>query len=294
VDFLNLLRQHKLVVGDGAMASQLIARGLPAGVPGELWNLDKPELVEAVQCQYVEAGAHYVLTNTFSANAMTLGRHGLEDRLEEINTAAVEIARRATGGKALVVGDIGPTGALLEPLGDLTPQRAHEAFAAQARALAAAGVDAFIAETFDSSAELRIALSAAREASEAPLIASMKFSPEPSGNYHSMMGETPRELVAVAHELGCAVVGTNCGHGIATMVPLTAQIARLTRLPIIVQPNAGLPKLVGGKTVYSENASSFSQHLPSLHEAGARVIGGCCGTTAGHVKAIRAFADGLD
>jgi 5-methyltetrahydrofolate--homocysteine methyltransferase len=294
VNFLSLLHQHKLLVGDGAMGSRLIARGLPVDVPGELWNVEKPDAVEAVHREYVRAGAQYVLTNTFGGNAVALGKRGLAARLEEINTAAAELALRAAGEKAVVFGDMGPAGELLEPLGELSRQEAHDAFAAQAGALAAAGAHAIIAETFDSAEELRIALAAAREVCELPLVASMKFNPEPAGTYHSMMGDSPEQLVAVAEELSCAVVGTNCGHGIRTMLALVAQIAALTDLPVICQPNAGLPELAGGKTVYREDASMFAEHLPALYEAGAAIIGGCCGTTAEHIRAIRALADRLD
>jgi len=289
--FGELLSRQKLVVGDGAMGSALIARGLPPGVPGDLWNVERPLVVEAVHRDYVEAGAQYLLTNTFGANAVALERYGLGWRVQEINEAAVRVARRAAGERAAVLGDLGPTGALLVPLGSLAEQDAHRAYATQVRALA--GADALIAETFESSAELRIALEAARQLCELPLIASMKFSPERTGRYRTMMGEGPEALVALAHELGCVAVGTNCGQGIATMVGLVAQLAQLTDLPIIAQPNAGQPRLEGGRTLYAEDARAFAEHLERLFEAGARIIGGCCGTTAEHVRAIRRFADGL-
>ncbi len=294
VDFLGLIQQSRLVVCDGAMGTQLIARGLPAGVPGELWDLERPEVVEAIQRQYVAAGAELLLTNTFGANGVALARHGLADRLEEVNVTAVRIARRAAGTRAAVVGDLGPTGSLLAPVGNLSEQQARTAYAAQVRALASAGVDAIIAETFDSSQELRIALSEARDVGGLPLIASMKFTREKTGRYRTMMGEAPQALLAAAHELGCAVVGTNCGQGIATMVGLVAEIAALTDLPVIAQPNAGQPRLVAGRTLYEEDAATFAKHLPALFEAGGRLIGGCCGTTAEHVRAIRTFADSLE
>jgi 5-methyltetrahydrofolate--homocysteine methyltransferase len=240
----------------------------------------------------VEAGSCIVLTNTFGGNAVALARHGLADRLREINEAAVRIARRAAGDGALVIGDVGPTGELLAPLGKLSPEGASEAFAAQIKALASAGVDGIIAETFDSSEELRIALEAALEACDLPLIASMKLQPEKSGRYRSMMGEGPKHLASVAEGLGCAALGANCGQGIATMVGLVAEIAKLTPRPIIAQPNAGNPALVEGKTIYWEDASVFARHVPELYRAGARIIGGCCGATAEHIRAIRKFADG--
>lgn len=293
MDLLSCLEQRKLVVGDGAMGTRLMDEGLPAGTPGELWNLDRPDVVNAVQRSYVEAGAEYLLTNTFGGNAPALARHGLEDEMEQVNRVAVRIARNAAGGRAAVLGDIGPTGRLLVPIGDLSREEAREGFEAQARALAAAGVDAIIAETFDSSEELLIALAAARAACDLPLVASMKFQCEASGRYRTMMGDGPEQLVAVALEAGCAVVGTNCGQGIGTMAGLVAEIAKLTELPIIAQPNAGLPRLIGGQTIYQEDPSVFAEGLRDLYVAGARIIGGCCGTTAEHIAAIRSFADSL-
>ena len=294
MDFLALLDQHTVVAGDGAMGSRLIARGLPADTPGELWNLENPDAIRQAHRTYVDAGARYVLTNTFGANTVSLARHGLEDRIEEINRAAVENAREAAGDRAAVLGDLGPTGRLLKPIGTLSQADAREAFARQAAALVEAGVDAFIAETFDSSAELRLALEAARGAADLPLIASMKFTAEDSGRYRSVMGEGPDQLVETATEVGCAVVGTNCGQGIATMIGLVGKLSAATDLPILAQPNAGSPRLEGETTVYDEGADVFAEHLPALHQNGARIIGGCCGTTADHVRAIRAFADSLD
>jgi len=293
MDFRAILTQHKLVVGDGAMGSQLMARGLPGGVPGDLWNLERPEVVEAIQRDYVQAGAQFLLTNTLGANAVALGRYGLAERLEEVNAAAVQIARRASEGRAAVLADLGPTGELLEPLGTLSRAKAAEAFAAQVQALVRAGVDGFIGQTFESSEELWIALDAARQACALPLIASMKFQPVKGGGYRTMMGEGPDRLAALARELGCTAVGTNCGQGIGTMVGAVAEIAKLTDLPVLAEPNAGLPALVEGRTVYREDAAVFARHLPELYRAGARIIGGCCGTAAEHIRAIRRFADSL-
>jgi len=293
VEFLSLLEGKRLVVGDGAMGTQLMARGLGPAECGELWNVEKPEAVEAVLGGYVEAGADFVLTNTFGANRIGLGRHGLSERLAEVNRAAVGVARQAAAGEALVVGGLGPTGKLLEPYGDLTPEELQAAFLPQVRALAEAGVDAIICETFESSEELRLVLTTARGCCDLPLMACMKFTPERSGRFRTMMGEGPDALVRVAEGCGCAVAGTNCGQGIRTMARLAAELRELTDLPLIVEPNAGVPQLAGGRTVYPEDAVTFSRFLPDVYEAGARIIGGCCGTTAGHVRAIRAFADSV-
>jgi len=293
MDFCAFIRSRKLVVGDGAMGTQLMSRGLEPGLCGESWNLDRPKEIEDIQRSYVDAGADYLLTNTFGGNPIALRRHNLEERTEQINAAAVEIARRAARGKAAVLGDIGPTGQMLLPVGELTQDQAREAFRRQASALAAAGADAIMAETFDSAEELRLALSAARQVCGLPLIASMKFQREQSGRYRSMMGQGPEQLVCVAEEVQCAAVGSNCGQGIDTMPALVEQIAALTDLPIIVQPNAGMPELVQGKTVYRQDPRVFERFVPALYEAGARIIGGCCGTNAEHIRVIRRFADSL-
>jgi len=295
VDLHELLGQRPVLVGDGAMGTQLMARGLSAGECGERWNVENSDAVQGIQREYVEAGADYLLTNTFGANPIALGRHGLAEETEAFNRAAVEIARRAAGGQALVFGDVGPTGGLLEPFGTLTKDEVRSAFARQVAALVQAGADVVICETFESSEELRLALQAAGDCCDVPLIASMKFTPEPSGRYRSMMGEGPEQVTRVAEECGCAAVGTNCGQGIATMPDLVAELARLRSAdtPVIVQPNAGVPKLVSGETVYPESPSDFAEVLPALYRAGARIIGGCCGTTTEHIRTIRQFADSL-
>ena len=293
MDFRALIESKKLIVGDGAMGTQLMAAGLEPGLCGEIWNLERPDEIEQVQRSYVEAGAEYLLTNTFGGNPIALRRHNLEERTEEVNAAAVEIARRAAAGRAAILGDIGPTGQMLHPIGELTEERALEAFRRQAASLAAAGADAIIAETFDSADELLLALRAAREVCDLPLIASMKFQWEPGGRYRTLMGEGPEQLVRVAQTVQCAAVGTNCGQGIDTMPPLVEQLNALTEIPLIAQPNAGMPELVEGKTVYRQDPPTFERYVPALYEAGAHIIGGCCGTTAGHIRVIRRFADSL-
>ena len=293
MDLLTVLETRPLLVGDGAMGSQLIDRGLPADVPGELWNLERADIIASIQRAYAEAGADYLITNTFGANSISLARHGIEDQGESINQAAVQIARKAGGNSVVILGGLGPTGGLVEPLGDLDERTVSNAYAAQVRALASAGSNAIVAETFESSQEAALALKAAREECDLPLILSMKLSPARNGDYRSMMGEGPEKLVKTARECDCAVVGTNCGHGIASMAGLVGRIAGLTDLPVIAQPNAGQPELVEGKTVYHETAETFAQHLEELYEAGAKIIGGCCGTSPSHVQVVSQFADDL-
>ena len=293
MDFVEFIEEHAVVVGDGAMGSQLMCRGLTASECGELWNLENADAVELVQREYAEAGADLLITNTFSANAIVCARHGVGEMTEAVNRAAVRIARAAGGEGTFVLGGLGPTGSLLEPFGDLKPDAARETFAEQVAVLADAGVDGIICETFESSDELRLALEGARASCDLPLLASMKFAREPSGRYRSMMGEGPEALGRVAADCGCAAAGANCVKGIEESVGLVRVLSGLLDVPVLVEPNAGLPALVQGRTVYPEGADVWREHLPALHEAGARLIGGCCGTTPEHIRAVREFADGL-
>ncbi len=293
MDFPEMLAAKPLLIGDGAMGSRLMALGLRPGEAGELWNLENPDAVEGVQREYVEAGADILLTNTFGANALILSRHGMAGRVGEINRAAVRVARRAAADRALVFGDVGPSGRLLEPYGDLGLDDARAAFEPQVRALAEAGVDAIICATCESAEELGLVLELARECGDVPLIASMKLAPEASGRYRSMMGEGPQDLLRVASQCGCVAVGSNCGQGIETAGRLAGELTDLTDLPIIMEPNAGMPQLVDGETVYPETPEDVARLAPERHEAGARIIGGCCGPTPDHIRALRAYADSL-
>ncbi len=293
MDFVAFIEAHAVVVGDGAMGSQLMCRGLTASECGELWNLENADAVEQVQREYAEAGSDLLITNTFSANPIVCAKHGVGEMTGAVNRAAVGIARAAAGEDTFVLGGLGPTGSLLEPFGDLKPEAARDAFAAQVAVLAEAGVDGIICETFESSDELRLALEGARASCDLPLLASMKFTREPSGRYRSMMGEGPEALARVAADCGCAAAGSNCIKGIEESVGLVEVLKGLMDLPILVEPNAGLPALVQGRTVYPEGPDVWRQHLPALQAAGARLIGGCCGTTPDHIHAVREFADGL-
>ncbi len=293
MDFVAFIEAHAVVVGDGAMGSQLMCRGLTASECGELWNLENADAVELVQREYAESGSDLLITNTFSANPIVCAKHGVGEMTGAVNRAAVQIARAAGGEGTFVLGGLGPSGSLLEPFGDLKPEAARDTFAAQVAVLAEAGVDGIICETFESSDELRLALEGARASCNLPLLASMKFAREPSGRYRSMMGEGPEALARVATECGCAAAGSNCVKGIEDSIGLVEKLRGLMDIPILIEPNAGLPALVQGRTVYPEGPDVWREHLPALHAAGARIIGGCCGTTPDHIRAVREFADGL-
>jgi 5-methyltetrahydrofolate--homocysteine methyltransferase len=286
---LERLRRGEVVVGDGAWGTMLIAEaGLPPGAPPERVVLDAPEIVRAIARRYLEAGAELLTTDTFGGTPLRLAAHGLAERCEEINRRAVELARAAADGRALVSGSVGPTGTLLAPLGPARPEEIEAAFECQLAALAAAGADLFCIETMTDLAEALLAVRAAKRVAPAvPVVATMTFDPTPRGIF-TVMGVTPARAAAALAEAGADVVGANCGNGIEGMVDVVAALARHAAVPIAVRPNAGLPQLIDGVLTWPETPASFAAHAPALVVAGARLIGGCCGTTPAHVRALRA------
>lgn len=279
---------NRALLSDGAMGTQLIAAGLEQGACCEAWNLTHPDRVEAIQRRYVEAGSDCLITNTFGGCRLALDRHGLGDKTVAINQAAVAIARRALPG--FVLGDIGPFGGIMEPYGDVKPRQVAEAFDEQARALAESDVDAIIVETQTSLEELGLAVDAARKAGANCIIGSMSFDGKPDGNsFRTMMGVSPDQAARFMQERGVHILSLNCGSNI-DMVQ-TSKIVRAYRevssLPIMAQPNAGTPELENGKVVYRERPEHMAQGVSSLLKQDVRIIGGCCGSTPDHIRAMR-------
>jgi 5-methyltetrahydrofolate--homocysteine methyltransferase len=280
------LHRREPLVADGAMGTMLIARGLPAGEPPERWTLERPAVVEAVARAYAEAGADLLTTNTFGGSPLRLEAHGLAARVEEINSTAVELARSAAGGHAYVLACIGPSGRMLTPLGDIPPDRLLDNFRRQAAALAAAGADAICIETMTDVAEARLALEAVRaEAPGVPVFATMTFNLTPRGAF-TVMGVSVARACAQLADHGADVVGANCGAGPEAMLVVAREFARATTLPLIFQPNAGLPRQQDGRLVYPQSPATFAMHTAALMEA-ALIVGGCCGTTPAHIAALR-------
>ena len=271
------------VVTDGAWGTELQARGLPPGECPDGWNLSHPERVEEVAGAYVEAGSRVILTNTFQASRLTLAGHGLAGRVAEINRAGVEISRRGAAGRARVFASIGPTGKLLVT-GETTEEELREVFAEQARALAAGGAEAIVVETMSDLAEAKAALAAAKETG-LPVVVSMVFDSGKNKD-RTMMGATPEQVAQELTAAGADAVGANCGSGIAGYVPVCARLRAATHLPIWIKPNAGMPELIEGRTVWRTTPEEFASHVPALVEAGAGFIGGCCGTSPGFVRAL--------
>lgn len=272
------------VLTDGAWGTQLQARGLEVGACPDAWNLAQPDRVEQVARAYVEAGSRVILTNTFGGTRFVLRRHGLAEKVAEINRAGVEISRRAAAGRARVFASMGPSGVMLLT-GETTPEELQDAFAEQARALAEGGADALVIETMSDPAEAELAVAAARQTG-LPVVACMTFD---SGKDHdrTMMGTTPEEAARRLTEAGADVIGSNCGQGIEGFVAIARRLSAATDRPVWIKANAGLPEVVDGRTVYTETAEHFASYVPELVEAGAGFIGGCCGTTPEFIRAVK-------
>jgi 5-methyltetrahydrofolate--homocysteine methyltransferase len=283
------------LVCDGAMGTQLMLAGLESGACGEMWNLTHPERVLAIQKRYVEAGTDCLITNTFGGSRIVLKRHGADKDVREINQAGARIAREAFGGReGYVLGDIGPLGAILEPYGELPEADARVALEEQARALVDAGVDAIIVETQTSLEELGLAIAAAKAAGARCIIGSLAYDLSMDKSFYvTMMGVSPEKAAQFVEENGGDVVALNCGTGMD--MPGAAKVARLYRqeckLPIMVQPNAGLPVLEKGRAVYKQSPAEMASGVGDVMDAGANIIGSCCGSTPEHTRAIRQAVD---
>ena len=280
----------KVLLCDGAMGTQLQAAGLEPGECGDGWNLAYPDRVLQIQQRYVEAGSDCLTTNTFRANRLALDAHGLGGKAVEINRRAVEIAREAFGTRpGFVLGDLGPFGGLLEPYGLTTAEEALEAFLEQAKALVQAGVDAVIIETMTALDELELAIRAAREADAPCVIASVAFDLSHDGTaVRTMMGVSPGQAIQLMQEAGVDVAGTNCGANVDIdwAVRILEQYRRESDLPLLAQPNAGRPHVVEGRDVWDMGPEEFARGIQECIRAGAKIVGGCCGTSPEHIKAV--------
>ncbi len=288
-NLLDVLKSGRILLSDGAMGTQLQLEGLPPGGCGELWNLEQPEKVVAIQTRYREAGSDLVLTNTFQGSRIALSRHGLGDHAAEINRAAAQLARQVMGPDRWVLGDLGPFGGMLEPLGDANPDDVYAAFLEQARALLEGGADAIIVETQTALEELELGLRAAREAGAHLVIGSMAFDRMAEGLPRTMMGVTPEQAAAFMDEEGVDVIGCNCGTNLTIddYTTIVRAFKDVTHRPIIAQPNAGQPEATASGIVYHETPEKMASRIAELAEAGASILGGCCGTTPRHIALFR-------
>ncbi len=274
------------VLVDGGMGTLLQDRGLDDGGAGELWNVERPDVVRACHEAYARAGSQILTTNTFGGTRPRLAMHGLEDRVLELNRAAAEVARSvAVEHGALVAGDLGPTGELLEPLGTMTPQQAEDLFGEQLAGLAAGGIDLVLVETLSDLGEAQAAVRAARSAvPEVPVVVTLSF----DTNLRTMMGVRPGDAVRTLAEEGADAVGANCGRGPEEMEAIAEEMAgaRPDGLLLVAQSNAGLPHVVGDHFEYDRSPTDLARHARVLRELGVDLIGACCGSTPEHLAAM--------
>lgn len=267
---------------DGAMGTMLQSAGVADKPCPEYANIISPEIVTAIHRQYVNAGSNIIETNTFGANPIKLEHFGLTEQTEEINLAAVTAARKAANSTTKVAGSVGPTGRLIKPLGDLDFDDAFACYARQIKALANAKVDYILIETIIDIQEMRAAVLAAKSVCTIPIICQLSF----EDNARTVTGTDAKTAAIILEALGASIIGMNCSLGPAELLPIVQDIATVTSLPISVQANAGLPTLQDGKTVFPLSPEEMAAYVPQLINAGASIIGGCCGTTPAHIKAM--------
>jgi methionine synthase I (cobalamin-dependent) len=275
------------ILADGAMGTMLFEAGLTSGDSPERWNVERPDVIRGVHRAYLDAGARILLTNTFGGNRLRLALHGLESRVAELNEVAARLAAEvahAPGGDAVVAGDIGPSGGILAPLGDLERDDAVKGFAEQAAALHAGGVDVFWIETMSALEEVEAALEGVREAAPSvPVIVTMSF----DTHGHTMMGVSPEQAGKELTALGAVAVGGNCGLGPAELLPaMVAMRAAVPDAVLVAKPNAGLPVLEGDRAVYRGSPEEMADYARRLVAAGVRIVGGCCGSAPAHLRAM--------
>jgi len=281
------LLEKSPLASDGAMGTMLQEAGLTDGGSPELWNVERPEEIEKILEAYASAGASFITTNTFGGTRGRLAMHGLESRVEELNKAGAEIARKVADRHpgVFVMGDIGPSGDLMEPMGTLTLESGKELFAEQIRGLVAGGVDAILIETMSDLSEVEAAVNAAHEvAPELPVIVTLSF----DTNLRTMMGVKPAAAVTQLAALGVRIIGANCGRGVDEMLLIAKELvgARPEGVFIITQSNAGLPKLQGDVFIYDGSPEDMADYARQMVELGVNIIGSCCGSTPAHTRAI--------
>lgn len=277
------LMDERPVLIDGAWGTELQKQGLKPGESPEALNLEKPDIVAAVARSYVDAGSRIIITNTFGGTRFTLERHGLADRVAEVNKAGAQISKHAAGDKALVFASVGPTGKMLM-MGDVTEDELFDAFSEQVLALAGGGADGLVIETMSDLEEAKIALQACK-ATGLPVVVSMVYDAGENLD-HTMMGTTVEQASEELTAAGADVIGSNCGQGIEGFVKLCSRIKASTDRPIWIKANAGLPEMVDGKALYKTTPEEFSMFGQPLLDAGADFIGGCCGTSPDFIQAL--------
>lgn len=282
---LELLQNKKVLVSDGAWGTQLFSKGLKSGECPDIWNSEHPEQVAEIAKSYLNAGAELISTNTFGANKFKLDQYGLKDKLEEICYNGAKISKESITNDQIVMGSIGPTGKFLA-MGDVTVDDFYDTFKSQAIALESGGADAVCIETFYDLDEAEQAIKAVKENTKLEIITTFTFDKTDYG-YRTLMGISPKQMTEKLIICGADIIGANCGKGFADMIEIIREIRDVSKMiPVIVQPNAGLPEIINNELVYKETPEYIRSIIAELIDAGANIIGGCCGTTPEHIKVI--------
>jgi len=280
------VKQEGLVL-DGGMGSMLIARGLKGGECAEKWNIDHPEVIQEIHQAYYDAGADVATANTFGASSLKLEKMGIEEHLETINTAAINNAKAAAKPGQYVAGDLGPLGEMFSPMGSMTVERAKDIYVNQAGIIAAAGVDLFLIETIFDLNEAMAALAAVQTVSSKPVFCSLTFNQTKRG-FFTLMGNPVEASMQQLRGAGAAAVGANCSLGSDSMIDLAKQIRESVDIPVLIQPNAGMPQTgTDGTALYPEDEIRFAENIKKIRDLGIEIVGGCCGTTPAFIQKIR-------
>ena len=282
--FIEKLQANTLLF-DGAMGTMLMKAGQGSLKTPILLNLDEPQLVEDIHRQYYDAGADAVITNTFGGSPLKLSADGLQDQMDELNREAVRLTRQACPEGKFVAGDIGPSGKMMQPLGEIAPQDMQENFSSQAEALIDAGVDLIIIETMYSLEEALAAVQGVRKAGDILLLVSMTYTKNKNG-FFTVMGEDISRCVSELEEAGADMMGANCTLNSTDTIDLTRDLRAATDRPLLIQPNAGKPVTTKGVTYYEQTPAEFAADAAEIRAAGADMIGGCCGTTPEFIEAV--------
>ena len=284
-DLFKLIESHRFLIGDGAMGTMLQQMGLTSGGAPELWNVERPDIIKKIYQSYVDAGSQSIETNTFGGTSFRLKLHNLQDRVHELNKAGAALAREVAGEDILVAGSMGPTGELMQPMGDLTFESAKAAFAEQAAALAEGGVDFFLIETMSDLNEVKAAVEGCRQVSDLPIATTLTF----DTNYHTMMGVSPAQAMQELAAAGVRIIGANCGNGPDETRRVIQEMAavRPKGIYLMAQSNAGLPHFEHGHIHYDGTPEVMAELALDLAGMGVDIIGACCGSTPAHIRAMR-------